>query len=100
MEEAMETIKSESKPGDDLWRNCVSCEKYREALIDAAAAGEQVKANLPNTSRNAHTVALHCNAKTMHKLCGFWVQFRPKPATVSLIPFYRFQYLTGGLGMA
>jgi len=24
---------------------------------------------------------------TMHKLCGFWVQFRPKPATVSLIPF-------------
>jgi hypothetical protein len=40
----------------------MSCEKYREALIDAAAAGEQVKADLPNTSRNAHNVALHCNA--------------------------------------
>ena len=25
--------------------------------------------------------------RTMHKLCGFWVQFRPKPATVSRIPF-------------
>jgi hypothetical protein len=42
MEEAMETIKSES--------------------IRPAAAGEQVKADLPNTSRNAHSVALHCNA--------------------------------------
>jgi plasmid stabilization system protein ParE len=37
---------------------------------------------------------------TVHKLCGFWVQFRPRPATVSLISFWRFQYLTGGVGMA
>jgi len=42
MEEVMEPIKSES--------------------IRPAAAGEQVKADLLNTSRNAHSVALHCNA--------------------------------------
>jgi hypothetical protein len=63
MEEAMETIKSESiRPGTTCGETAMSCEKYREALIDAAAAGEQVNADLPNTSRNAHSVALHCNA--------------------------------------
>jgi len=55
-------VEMDGEAGDDLWRTAMSCEKYREALIDAAAAGEQVKADLPNTSRNAHSVALHCNA--------------------------------------
>jgi len=48
MEEAMETIKSESiRPGTTCGETAMSCEKYREALIDATAAGEQVKADLP-----------------------------------------------------
>ena len=69
MEEAMETIKSESiRPGTTCGETAMSCEKYREGLIDAAAAGEQVKADLPNTSRNAHSLALHCNAS---KFLGF-----------------------------
>ena len=81
MEEAMETIKSESiRRGTTCGETAMSCEKYREALIDAAAAGEQVKADLPklmppDAGRAISTVAIavvetsHCDAPARAIIC-------------------------------